>query len=105
MDDGFLSIRESKEESGEPDAPDVHDYEMQDMTYCAILKKYEREAPNIKASENYDSSRFECSTAFDCSTQDEEYLNHKLHSWGSFITYAALSNDKYMLNWPHRANA
>jgi hypothetical protein len=96
--------RDSKEESGEPDAPDVHDYEMQDMTYCAILKKFKNKAPAINPSPNYDPLKFECSTAVDCSTGDENYLNHKLHDWHSFITYAELPNRKYMLNWPHRAN-
>jgi len=96
--------RDSKSDTGEPHAPKIADDEIQDMTYCAILKNYKAKAPQVKASPSYKPDLFICSTAEDCDNPDESFLNHKLHTWKSFITYAALPNDKYLLNWPFRAN-
>jgi len=96
--------REAKNDTGEPHAPDNADDEIQDMTFCAILKKYKSKAPEVKAAQSYNPEIFECSTAEDCDNPDETFLNHKLHNWESFITYAALPNEKYLLNWPFRAN-
>ena len=96
--------RDTKEDTGEEHAPDVWDEHIQDITFCATLQKFDREAPRIIPSNNYDPKRFKNSTAVDSDTTDEEYLNHKLHSWDSFISYAALPNNKYLLNWPFRSN-
>ncbi|MBX2974595.1 MAG: FAD-dependent oxidoreductase [Ignavibacteriaceae bacterium] len=96
--------RDSKSDTGEIDAPYEHDFEVQDITFCAILKKYSGEAPKVTPSENYKYRKFKNSTAEDSNSNDENYLNHKLHNWESFISYAALPNKKYLLNWPFRAN-
>lgn len=96
--------RDSKADTGEPDAPEKEDDIVQDMTYCAILKKYEDKAPLVKKPISYNPLLFKNSTAIDSDTNDESLLNHKLHSWESFITYASLPSDKYLLNWPFRAN-
>lgn len=100
----YMFGRESKSESGEPHAAKEHDFLLQDLTYCAILKKYDGNAPQVPASDEYDENNFINSTALHSSSTDENFLNHKLHDWESFISYAALPNDKYLLNWPHRAN-
>jgi hypothetical protein len=96
--------RDSKSDTGEQHPPNIADDEIQDMTFCAILKNYKGKAPEIKASSSYNPLLFKCSTAEDCDNPDETFLNHKLHNWESFITYAALPNDKYLLNWPFRSN-
>ncbi|MBZ0198226.1 MAG: FAD-dependent oxidoreductase [Ignavibacteriaceae bacterium] len=96
--------RDAKSDTYEADAPDNADDEIQDMTYCAILKKYPANAPPVTVDENFDFSIFKNSTSVDSDTNDENLLNHKLHSWDSFISYAALPNDKYLLNWPFRSN-
>lgn len=96
--------RDSKSDTGEPHAPENADDEIQDMTYCAILKNYKTKAPKVQPSPSYDPNQFKCSTSEDCDNPDESFLNHKLHNWESFITYAALPNEKYLLNWPFRAN-
>ncbi len=96
--------RDAKNDTGESHAPEIADDEIQDMTFCAILKNYKSKAPEVNASKSYDPEIFKCSTAEDCDNPDETFLNHKLHNWESFITYAALPNDKYLLNWPFRAN-
>lgn len=96
--------RDPKSDTGEPDAPENWDGEVQDVTFCAILKKYDGPAPAVKPSANYNPERFINSTSIHSNTNDEKSLNHKLHDWKSFITYAALPNDKYLLNWPFRSN-
>jgi hypothetical protein len=96
--------RDSKADTLEPHAPELADGEVQDMTFCAILKKYPGKAPAVPEPKNYNPELFINSTAVDSNTTDEKYLNHKLHDWNSFISYAALPNDKYLLNWPFRSN-
>lgn len=96
--------RDAKSDTGEPDACEQWDGEVQDVTFCAILKKYDGAAPAVAPSDIYDPERFINSTAVHCDTTDEKILGHKLHSFESFITYAALPGDKYLLNWPFRSN-
>ncbi len=96
--------RESREMTGEAHAPETPDLEVQDLTYCAILKKFDGDAPRVPRPEGYNPDWFDCATDVRCSTPDPGLLNHHLHSWESFITYAALPNDKYLLNWPQHAN-
>lgn len=96
--------RESRDETGEPDAPETPDMEVQDLTFCATLKKYEGNAPAVPAPSDYNPRDFDCSTAEIASVTDESILNHKLHSWDSFLGYALLPNDKYLLNWPFHSN-
>jgi len=100
----FRFGRESTHETGEPSAPNQPDDIVQDLTYCAILKKSPGNTKITPASKNYDPERFINSTAIHSDTTDEKELNHKLHDWESFISYAALPGDKYLLNWPFRAN-
>jgi hypothetical protein len=97
--------RESKEQTGEDHAPAKPDMKVQDMTLCAIMKK----APSGKATPlplpaDYNPDEFDCAVTDRCSTPDAKFLNHALHDWNSFITYAALPNDKYLLNWPFHSN-
>jgi len=97
--------REGREMLGEPAAPPEPDAQIQDPTYCATLVRQPGADPTPTApSERAQWSAFQCSTAADCPSRDEEQLNHDLHDWESFIEYAALPNDKYLLNWPFRAN-
>lgn len=96
--------RDAKSDTGEPDACEQWDGEVQDVTFCAILKKHTGNAPSVAPSDQYDSEQFINSTAVHSNTTDEKILGHKLHSFESFITYAALPNDKYLLNWPFRSN-
>jgi hypothetical protein len=96
--------RDKKSDTGELDAPEEHDFEVQDITFCAILKKYDGVAPKVEPSSDYKYRKFINSTAEHSNSKDENFLNHKLHDWNSFITYASLPNNKYLLNWPFRAN-
>ncbi len=98
--------RESKEQTGEPDAPDRPDLEIQDVTYVAILKDYPkaegRPAPKAPVTPDYDPAWFKSSTAVDA--DDPARHDHLLHTWETFIDYGKLPNSKYMINWPFHAN-
>lgn len=96
--------RDAKSDTGEAHAPEIRDGEVQDITFCATLKKFDNAAPPVPPSSGFHKRLFRNSTEVDSDTKDEEYLNHKLHNWDSFISYAALPNGKYLLNWPFRAN-
>lgn len=98
--------RESRAETGEPDAPEEPDQEIQDVTYVAILKDYLKTkgtlAPPVQPSQDYDPSLFRSSTALDV---DESIPHpHTLHTWETFIDYGKLPRHKYMINWPFHAN-
>lgn len=98
--------REARSETGEPDAPEQPDSEIQDVTYVAILKDYRktygREAPPVAPSPDYDPSLFRSSTALD--VDDSIPHPHTLHTWETFIDYGKLPRAKYMINWPFHAN-
>ncbi len=96
--------RESAAQTGEPDAPAHPDMELQDQTYVAILKKHAGKAAPVPRPEGYDPALFDCSTSDRCTTPDPVRLNHGLHDWSSFLGYALLPNDKFMLNWPFHSN-
>lgn len=96
--------REAQRDTGEEHAPPAPDMEIQDLTWCATLKLFPGGAPPLPKPINYDPREFDCALSEICSTPDTKLLNHHLHDWESFITYAALPNDKYLLNWPFHAN-
>jgi hypothetical protein len=100
--------RESREELGESSAPERPDDELQDLTYVATLKRVdqpdESAGGTVSNIERAYWSQFQCSTSENCPTRDEAYLNHKLHDWESFLSYATLPNGRFMLNWPFRSN-
>lgn len=98
--------RESKDQTGEPDAPETPDLEIQDVTYVAILKDYMktegRLAPEAPVTPDYDPLAFRGSTAIDM--DDPAAHDHLMHTWETFADYGKLPNRKYMINWPFHAN-
>lgn len=99
--------REAEATFGESGAPETADLRIQDYTYAATLvRRPGAPAPHpVEAIEQrYFDQWFECSTTEDCPTPDAALLGHGLNDWESFITYAALPNDKVLLNWPHHSN-
>jgi len=96
--------RESFEQTGEPDAPAAPDDAIQDLTLVATLRRTGARAPEGPPPVGYDPARFDGSTAERCTDDDPLRWNHKLHDWQSFLTYALLPNDHFMLNWPFHAN-
>ncbi len=99
--------REGRDDLGESAAPAEPDDELQDLTYVATLKKNDASpTPTETISEVQRTywKNFRCSTSEDCDTRDEHELHHPSHDWQSFISYATLPNDRFMLNWPFRSN-
>jgi len=98
--------REDKITTGEPDAPEAADLEIQDITYVAILKDYQkaegRPAPVAPINADYNPEAFLGSTAVHA--DDAANHDHTLHTWETFIDYGKLPNNKYMINWPFHAN-
>lgn len=96
--------RESREQTGEPHAPDAPDLEIQDLTMVATLRRVAGKATPVPLPAGFDVGRFDCSTSQICSVQDAAWWNHKLHDWDSFLTYSLLPNGLFMLNWPFHSN-
>jgi hypothetical protein len=97
--------RESRDMLGEPAAPEEPDDEIQDLTYVATLTKTPGADPlPVTPQDRAHWDLFECSTRADCPDPDPERLNHTIHEWDRFISYATLPNGKAMLNWPHHSN-
>lgn len=96
--------RDSRAELGEPDAPEKPDMELQDLTYVAILQRFEGRAPSVPRPTKYDPREFDCATKDYCTRPDEREWNHVLHDWDSFQGYGRLPNEKFMLNWPFHSN-
>lgn len=98
--------REARGETGEPDAPETGDTEIQDATLVAILKDYRategRDAPPAPTTPDYNPAAFRGATALDPHPGCEGV--HTLHTWETFIDYGKLPNHKYMINWPFHAN-
>ncbi|MCX7717331.1 MAG: FAD-dependent oxidoreductase [Candidatus Sumerlaeaceae bacterium] len=100
--------REARSETGEPDAPETADNEIQDVTYVAILEDYRRtlgtDAPPVAASPDYNPALFKGATALDADPDGPCKGYHTLHTWETFIDYGRLPANKYMINWPFHAN-
>lgn len=77
-----------------------HNSHVQDMTWVAILKKYNnQEDCLIPRPETYDPSEFEgCCQEASTSEYSSDISAEKM------LSYGKLPNDKYMLNWPIQGN-
>ncbi len=100
----FRLGREARSDTGEPDAPEHPDLELQDMTYVATLQRYPGGAPPVPRPDGYDPDRFDCATSERCTRPDPAVLDHGLHDWDGFLGYGLLPNDRFMLNWPFHSN-
>lgn len=103
----FRLGRDARSETGEAHAPEVADNEVQDMTWVATLKQ--RSAPYppghlVPRPADYNPDAFDGAVIERCKNPDPALLNHHLHDFESFITYALLPRDKYLLNWPFHSN-
>lgn len=92
---------ESKAMTGEEVAPDSANSIIQDLTYVAVLKDYGRDV-TIPCPDGYDPQEFAC-TAWNpiCVTPKEP---DRMWPADKMITYGALPNGKYMINWPIEGN-
>lgn len=92
---------ESKADTGEDVAPERSNSIIQDLTYVAVLKDYGKDV-TIPRPDGYDPQEFAC-TAWNpvCVTPKEP---DRMWDPDKMITYGALPNGKYMINWPIEGN-
>lgn len=82
-------------------APETPNTIVQDLTYVVTLQEFDTPAI-IERPEGYDPSVFYCATANpQC---DAATMQRVLWAPEKMITYGALPNKKYMINWPINGN-
>jgi hypothetical protein len=94
---GYDLGMESRTETGEPNAPEVANEIIQDLTWIAVLKDYGVGTDKtIAKPDNYDAVKFmgSCSMTVDSVLIDCEKM----------VNYARLPNNKYLINWPRKGN-
>lgn len=88
---------DSRENSGEPWAPEYSNSIIQDLTFAAILKDYGKgQNMTIPKPPGYDPSEFYC-----CCDRDGQKGGI---SCDQMLDYGKLPNGKYMINWPNCGN-
>lgn len=92
---------DSREDTGEPEAPEAANDIIQDMTYVVILKDYGTDADKtIPKPEGYNREEFACA----CDVSDPAGDGTPQMDCEQMITYGKLPNNKYMINWPKCGN-
>lgn len=93
---------DTRKVTNEAIAPSEANDIIQDMTYVAILEKFEvgRVKP-IEKPEGYDPSLFYCTCAGRC---DQDTVSRKLWDCEHMMNYGRLPNNRYMINWPIYGN-
>lgn len=92
---------ESRNITKEDIAPEQANGIIQDLTYVAILKDYEKDV-TIEKPEGYDPTMFTCSCVNELCTNPSE--PDRMWSPDMMITYGKLPGNKYMINWPIEGN-
>jgi hypothetical protein len=88
---------DSQEETGEKEAPEVKNDFVQDMTYAAILRRYD--SPHLLSRPaDYSPKEFfnSCKNALSV----DSAAHKTLWSPEMMLSYGRLPNNKYMINWP-----
>ena len=94
---------ESASQTGESIAPEKANDIIQDLTYVAILKDYGPDADmTIAKPEGYDPAPFYNSAVNPHNTLSE--TGQTIWPAENMITYGAIPNGKYMINWPIYGN-
>ncbi len=94
---GYDLGMESRNETGEPNAPEIANNILQDLTWVAVLKDYGTGSDKtISKPKNYVPEKFRgsCSMTVDSVLIDCEKM----------VNYARLPNNKYVINWPRKGN-
>lgn len=92
---------ESREETGEDIAPEMANGIVQDLTYVAILKEYDRDM-TIAPPSGYDPLSYACCCINPLCTNPKE--PDRMWSPQMMLTYGKLPGGKYMINWPIEGN-
>lgn len=92
---------ESRLETGEDVAPEKSNNIVQDLTYVAILKDYGKPSL-IEMPAGYNEADFACCCANPKCINPKE--PDRVWSKEEMLSYGALPNGKYMINWPIEGN-
>ena len=92
---------EARAATGEEIAPEAPNHIIQDLTYVAILKDYGRDM-TIPRPTGYDAGLYAGCCINPLCTHPKE--PDRLRSRKDMISYGALPNGKYMINWPIEGN-
>ena len=90
---------ESKATYNEKIAPEKANNIVQDLTYVAVLKEYNRDV-TISKTINYKREDFICACEKLCPDKKME----RLWDCDKMITYGQIQNGKFMINWPINGN-
>lgn len=93
---------DSKEDTGETEAPETANTIVQDLTYCVILKdvgtKKGQKGLALKPK-NYAPKAYSCA----CNRENGEMFGG-VSGCEQMLDYGKLPNNKYMINWPNCGN-
>ncbi|WP_420604284.1 FAD-dependent oxidoreductase [Flagellimonas sp.] len=93
---------DSKEDTGEKEAPENSNTIVQDLTYVAILKDVGDARSRkglVKKPKNYNPEEYACA----CKREEGEMFG-SVADCDQMLTYGKLPNKKYMINWPNCGN-
>jgi len=93
---------DSKEDTGEKEAPEKANGIVQDLTYVLILEDVGQTKGRrglVKKPKNYDPKNYECA----CKREDGEMFGG-VSNCQQMLDYGKLPNNKYMMNWPNCGN-
>ncbi len=93
---------DSRNQFNETIAPIEENDIIQDLTYVLILEEFDEAVP-VEKPPGYDASLFYCATENE-KCKDAQKMNRILWPKSKMITYGALPNKKFMINWPINGN-
>lgn len=92
---------DSRDETGELQAPEKANDIIQDLTYVVVLKDYGKGAnKTITKPEGYNAAEF----AKSCDVSDPATFDSPDNNCHQMMQYGRLPNNKYMINWPKSGN-
>lgn len=92
---------DSRDVTGEAQAPAKANDIIQDMTYVVVLKDYGKNAnQTIPKPQGYDPAEF----AHSCDVSDPASFSSPDNNCHQMMQYGRLPNNKYMINWPKYGN-
>ncbi|WP_202795951.1 FAD-dependent oxidoreductase [Maribacter sp. HTCC2170] len=96
---------DSREDTGEKEAPETANTIVQDLTYVLILEDVSKDSNLrrnkglVKKPKNYNPEAYECA----CKRENGEMFGG-VSNCRQMLDYGKLPNDKYMINWPNCGN-
>ena len=94
---------DSREDTGEKQAPETENKIVQDITSVVILEDIGSENMTkkglLKKPNNYDPKEFSC-----CCTKKADGIFQEIGDCQQMLNYGKLPNNKYMINWPNCGN-